>query len=1033
MLFFPKRISVGFSIATLLFFSSSAQGRSASPVFMDLPAFQTTAITPADDWIKPNRYRSVSVDLMAFRSLATSAAGEITLPMPDGSNQRFTMIESSIMEPGLQAKFPEIRTYMGQGIDDPTATLRISQSPHGFHAQVLSAHGSVYIDPRTRDRSIYASYYRSDLDRSAKTFSCGVTGDSQRNPPVRRPAYESNATGISPANLEVGSTLKTYRLAVATTVEYTQFHGGTTNEALAAIVATIARVNGVYERELSVRMVLVDNNEQIIYTVSDSYSNDDGDLLLGENQTNIDAVIGTANYDIGHVFSTGGGGIASLGSVCESGFKAQGVTGSSSPEGDPYDIDYVAHEIGHQFGANHTFNSQAGSCGGGNRNSSTAYEPGSGSTIMAYAGICDADDLQSNSDDHFHSASFDEMVSYITLGGGTCGTATGTGNNPPVIDAGSSYTIPAGTPFVLTATGSDPDGDTLTYAWEQRDLGPSVPLGTADNGSSPLFRAFKPSTSPSRSFPGLSNVVGNVSSDAEILPSTSRTMNFRVIARDNRAGGGGVSYDETLVTVDGTKGPFVVTSFNAAGTNAGITTVSWDVAGTAEAPVNTAFVKIMLSTNGGLDFPVTLNASAPNTGSAMVVLPNITTDLARIKVQGSGNIFYDINDANFSIRPAAEGIPLLSIVSTKLVYETCLPTNGAVDPGETVRMEFNVENFGTLAASNVLIELVATNGVLLPDEPVFADLINPGEVATAEFTFTAGGVCGGYINPQLETIIETNQPDIFGTTIALGMVSPFEEIASNQAQIQIIGIDTADPISSALADPYPSTITVDGIEGTLRKVTVTLHDLSHEYFEDLDIMLEGPGGETVMLVSYCSINAVSGVTLTLDDEATEYIPYSGNVLSGTYKPSNYYPELFDMGPPAPGAPYGDTLSGFIGSDPNGIWHLYVQDYQDGYSGSIAGGWSISFELDGVICCEGEPPASVIYSASFDSGPGSLSISGAGGVPYATNYLYTTTNIMTPVTNWSRIGTNVSDVNGLFDITGIAGTNAPQGYFMIQSP
>ena len=272
-----------------------------------------------------------------------------------------------------------------------------------------------------------------------------------------------------------GTELRTYRLANAATGEYTAFHGGTVPLGQAAIVTAVNRVTGIYEVELAVRMILVANNSSLVYTNSgtDPYTNSDASALLSENQGNIDAIIGDANYDVGHVFSTGGGGLAGLGVVGISGQKARGETGSGSPVNDSFYVDYVAHELGHQFGGNHTFNQPDG-----NRNAGTAMEPGSGSTIQAYAGLFGPDDLQPNSDPYFHSISFDEMFGYVSTGAGNAAAViTATGNNVPTVNAGNDYTIPAGTPFALSAYGDDADvGDVLTYNWEQRDLGPAMDL-----------------------------------------------------------------------------------------------------------------------------------------------------------------------------------------------------------------------------------------------------------------------------------------------------------------------------------------------------------------------------------------------------------------------------------------------------------------------------------------------------------------------------------------------------------------------------
>jgi len=441
---------------------------------------------------------------------------------------------------------------------------------------------------------------------------------------------------------------------VAATGEYTQYHGGTVSAGLAAVVTAMNRVNGIYEREVAIRMVLVANNDQIIYTdpASDPYSNFDGFAMLGQNQQTVDQVIGRNNYDIGHVFSTGGGGVAYLGVACERNFKAQGVTGLPAPTGDPFYVDYVAHEMGHQWGGNHSFNGNVGSCSGGNRNASTAYEPGSGSTIMAYAGICGSQNLQAHSDAYFHTISFDEIVAYSTAGGGdACAVTTSTGNAPPAVDPGPPHTIPLGTPFTLCGSATDPDMDPLTYAWEQFNLGPAG-SPSAPSGDAPIFRSFTPTTSPCRTFPRLADLQSNTMTIGEILPSYARTLTFRLTARDNQAGGGGVDYAQVDVAVDGGSGPFRVTSPNSAvtwkvGENHDVT---WDVAGTDLPPVDCPLVDVLLSGDSGATFPTVLAAGTANDGIEPITVPFPVTMNGRIMVQCADNVFFDMSDTDFQVQ-----------------------------------------------------------------------------------------------------------------------------------------------------------------------------------------------------------------------------------------------------------------------------------------------------------------------------------------------------------------------------------------------
>lgn len=1018
-----RRIHVAAFFIMALCGASLASTNSVATAFVDLAPPALNATQSANDWIVPRRYRSLQLDHAAMRRTLQSApsevignpmrGSEIVLPMPDGTNQRFLYSESPIMEPALQAQFPDIRTYVGQGIDDPTATLRMDMTPAGFHAQILSASGSAYIDPRTRDLTIYASYFKRDAAKTAD-WTCGVTGNA---------ATTSIDRDIVPL-VALGTELRTYRLACAATAEYTAFHGGTVTGAMAAIVTAFNRVNGIYEREVAVRMNLVANNSSLVFlnAITDGYTNDDGGVMLGENQTKLDSVIGSANYDIGHVFSTGGGGIASLGSVCSVANKARGVTGSSSPINDPFYVDYVCHEVGHQFDANHTFNSETGLCGDGNKNNSTAFEVGSGSTILSYAGICSPNDVQPLSDDYFHAGSLSEISSFITDVSHSCPVKTSTGNSIPTVSAGSDYTIPRNTPFTLTASANDSNGDALTYCWEQMDLGPTADLGAADTGAGPLFRTYRPTTNNWRTFPALTNILANTTNLSERLPNTARTMNFRVTVRDNRAGGGANNSDLALVTVATNAGPFLITNLNTSGTFSGLVTVGWSVAGTTNAPVSAAQVKIMLSTNGGLTFPITLTPNTPNTGSASVLLPNITNNNARIMVQGVNNIFFDINDANLSIRPTSLGTALVQLASTILVSENCAPTNGALDPGETVSMRFVLGNYGNRAASNITATLMATNGVLLPGPTVAYGTIQPGGFATQTIAFTVGGTCGGNITPTLRIDSGTNSLGLFSSNLGLGAIATVSRSTTNNSSITIRDNTTA--------VPYPSTITVTNMPATPSKVTATLRTINHSYSGDIDIILVGPSGVAVALMTSVGSSAINA-TITFDDDADDVVPTSGSIATGTYRPLKL--SSASMPSPAPAAPYGTSLSSFNGINANGTWQLYLRDNASGDTGTISNGWSIGFEMESVVCCDAVSAPPLIQAFSAPEASPLLALNGAGGVPFGTNYLFATTNLMIPPTNWSRIGTNISDVNGFFGFTNVPDPMRPQHFYMIQTP
>ncbi len=661
-------------------------GASAVPwaVLSEIPPSRSPGVR---SFIRPERFQALALNQSALIAGLSSVpmepapglrpAGEgqvVSLPSPDGGFARFSVAESPIMEPGLAAKFPDIHTYSGQGIDDPAATVRFDVSNHGFHAQVLDPDGAWYIDPYYHlETSAYISYFKADLGANPHgEFTEDLLDD-----------LDLSADATPPVAQRSGTQLRIHRAAFAADGEYTAFHGGTVAAGLAAIVTTLNRVNGIYENEVAVRMVLVANNNQLVYTnaATDPYANDTSDI--DTNRSNVDAVIGSANYDIGHVFTTASGGVAYLGVVGVNGFKAGGTTGTSAPVNDPFVVDYVAHEVGHQYGGNHTFNGTNGACGG-NANPSTAHEPGSGSTIQAYAGICGLDDLQlvgngatGASDPYFHSVSFDEIVTHTTGGHPGDIGAVNTNNSVPTAAAGADGAIPASTPFLLRGSGTDANGDTLTYDWEQRDTGAQRALNNPQITAGPLFRSFAPTISPVRYLPRLATIAAgttNVSGPcpaltgtmgpaqacwSEFLPTAARTMNFRVTVRDNRVGGGGVNTDDIVVTVANTGAPFSVTSQATATSYAGGTsqTVTWNVAGTTGAPIAAAGVDILLSTDGGLTFPTALSTNTPNDGTQSVVLPNTATSSARIMVvrtgAGTGVRFFNVNRANFTITATA--------------------------------------------------------------------------------------------------------------------------------------------------------------------------------------------------------------------------------------------------------------------------------------------------------------------------------------------------------------------------------------------
>lgn len=458
----------------------------------------------------------------------------------------------------------------------------------------------------------------------------------------------------------VKNVLRKFRLAPAATAEFTQFHGSK-EKAVLEVVTAINRASGIFHRELGISFQLVPDFERMVFddAATDPYtSNDPSERLLHEAQDAFDEIIGTQNYDVGILLTKGLYGLAYFSSVCDPAIKGSSCIGLPEPVGDAFHVNLVTHELGHQFGAKHTFNSPLGLCTE-RRDGWTSFEPGTGSTIMSYASLpCEGDSFQPRHDEYFHSESIKQILDFVNSASASCAQVMQGTNGAPEVNAGPEYTIPTGTPFALTATATDADGDTIYYTWEQRDLGPARALTQPDDGLGPLFRSFSPTTNATRLFPRLDRILAGSDAPEERLPSKPRTMRFRVAARDSKENGA-IDWSDTQLQVIDTGAPFKITSHNSAQTLSNKTLVQWQVAGTTNAPISAGDVRILLSTNGGQSFDIVLADSTVNDGSEEVIVPAFASNNVRIKVQPGGNIFFDINDAPLTItEPPPIGLTL---------------------------------------------------------------------------------------------------------------------------------------------------------------------------------------------------------------------------------------------------------------------------------------------------------------------------------------------------------------------------------------
>lgn len=570
----------------------------------------------------------------------------LSFPTPDGKTKEYSVVESSVLEPSFQAKFPEIMSYKGQGVTNPHETIRFTVAKKGLHAIILDTEkGIQYINPVSKGSTTHSFFYRKDNRVGESGWECEVIENAEND----RDNHSSQSR-----NADDGL-MRTFRFALAATAEYSNFHGDDVSDVIAAMTVAVTRINAVIERDLSITLQMIDNTDIIFFDAErDPFDNDDNGVLLNQARDLLRDEVGIENFDIGHVFNTAGGGVAYLGVSCDANFNS-GVSGAGTPEGQVFEFIF-AHELGHQLGSPHSFNADGGSCGS-NRSPDNSYETGSGSTIMGYPGLCAEQNLPIGygmGDMYYHQGSLSFIWSHIE-GSGACPTnQVATGNSAVTVEAGNDYIIPQGTPYKLTGSSIDADGtETHTYTWEQMDLGPSgVPTETTVAG--PLVRSFQGTTNPTRFIPNLADLAMSPgSTDWEKLVTVERDINFRLTVRDNDSRGGQTSFDAMKVSVITAAGPFVITSQQTPNsivwTPGATEEITWDVAGTDANGINETAVNILLSTDGGLNYDTVLASGVPNNGSYSVTVPNLDVPKARIMVESVNNVFFNVNDANFAI------------------------------------------------------------------------------------------------------------------------------------------------------------------------------------------------------------------------------------------------------------------------------------------------------------------------------------------------------------------------------------------------
>jgi subtilisin-like proprotein convertase family protein len=706
----------------------------------------------SDRRIIPERYTTFELDVtglsdflttipMEFTEEAASHESILMVPQADGSNEPFAVWKVMACEPQVYTMFPEIRTFAGVSLENPAKTIRGSVTMRGCKLMIMHPNADIdYVEPYAWEQTrYYMLYNRAHYPESMRPKIPAIWDEgSSQEPGIDRTAKVEKELPVADRGAAELVSLVTFRFGVSCTGEFAQDHGGTQASAFAAVVEYSNQVSAIFERDIHLRLQLVASSAAAMFTDPDNdpFTGFTVDAWMGQNPAVMDMYVNSLAYDVGHVYARylGGSAIGVAGGIACLDSKGRGCSAGTGGYGDSF-VNVIGQEVGHQLSGGHTWNRCNGT---GGRNGVVAYSPGSGSTIMSYAGACGPDNVQGYSDLYYHSGSIDEISTFMEFTA-TCPTTSGSMNHKPEVTVpySDNFFIPISTPFELDGSATDEDGDALVYAWEEIDLGLETPLSTPV-GSSPLFRVWPATASTNRYFPRLSTILSNGFDIREQLPTYSRDLSFRLVAKDNFPNAGGVGWDEVYFRATADAGPFLVLSPNTSNTVwkvGSFVNVSWDVANTNQAPVNCSFVNIRLSTDGGLTYPIMLAENVVNDGSQLVIVPDNVTNQARVRVDAADNVFFDISNASFSIQQPTE--PAVSIGLSNDGGQICLPGefdsdiicigvlgfsgtvdlefSGALPPGAAATLSTNSIQVGESASLHIDLNDVSENGIFTFD------------------------------------------------------------------------------------------------------------------------------------------------------------------------------------------------------------------------------------------------------------------------------------------------------------------------------